>query len=159
MVLKLKKIPTIFPHSKGTKEGLNANSQDEIGFSSISGAQFLPDDKDDVYNRAVAGTLSVNGNSQYHADIQLPHGATITKVVAWGADIGAETWSLIQFELGTAQGASIANNIAFNTEVDVAQGKEWIVNNSLYSYKFATSFINIAANTELRGARIEYKLK
>lgn len=162
----------------GTVTGpLTANSYKlspaKTGVLQITGNGFVVDNPADNYDRG-AGLISPAGGDtflQFLADVHLPDGATVTKLVGVFADLGAENFTNIDlrlryFSTSSLSVVTMAEILAANT-VGISSGRvefedstvaNNVINNTdrAYTVDIAMTVDSATANTRFYGVRIEY---
>ena len=123
---------------------------------SIAGALFHAEQPDvqDVLRVQTRGYIDVSaGNVPLFAQVNLPHGATVTAAVVYG-NVGAtdETWTLYREELNASDvGEALGTAFVGTEDTSISNG---IVDNSTYKYWFVC--VSMETNDRIFGARITY---
>jgi hypothetical protein len=142
----------------------------------LTASSFVPDNPNEGYNRG-SGLISPAGDTtlQFHASVNLPDGATVTKLIGVFMDIGtAEDFTDIDLRLQyfTTNNLSIVTMADINSTntVGISSGRvevgdstiaNAVIDNYSRAYLLFLQFtVNTAtSNTRFYGVRIEYTLQ
>jgi hypothetical protein len=144
----------------GTSDVVYVNPQTR--YWSVNGEVFLPIDETNTYTNVNGALYSATG--AYSAPVNLPHGATVTKMTVHYMDndaadnfsiwlyqntmIGALSTAMATF---TTAGAAAAYQVGEDTTIAPA-----VIDNSQYAYRLMVGSFNGASTHRLGGVVIEY---
>jgi len=144
-------------HVKFTSEEARAACKlDGTLYWSCAGVHFDAEHPDvaDI-TKADVGTITANQDTvRFHANVNLPHGATVTSVEVLGnAAASAETYMLARTNLTTLAADALASANINTADVTISEA---VIDNSVYAYHIYTSSLD--TDDAIYGARITYTL-
>ena len=127
-----------------------AFTNSKTSYRSIAGTGFVTDDADKLYDNS--GTMLITGAvARIMANVELPHGAVVTKAVVYGAN-SDETYTLYRNTINSQTGFTAMASAAVGTE-DTSIASATIDNNL---YKYYLYIGGSESGDSIRSARITY---
>ncbi len=130
----------------------NTTTPSGTSYLNIHGTGFIPRNPDiDDSSYGTDGVAVATTTFDFQANLILPHGATITGVIVYGAD-SADTWTMSH--VNSAGSATTMASGTFGTEDTSITNP--IIDNQQFSYMLQTG--NVAVADDINGARVTYTI-